>query len=298
MVYCILDPGRSQQTLTLYYAKGKGEEDYIPITEASAYIILGRDTIGVFEHVEGPTWTSSPEIKNLVTYKLLVRIPGKEDITARTTVPGKFTCHNECGYFGVLEPFESFQPVRTGHHLWIVARKNKHRPDEGNDENYPYILTDNVYADNFNLSGLKFSDVSFEYAEDYDYFWDLTRERVKLYPDIPLHKGFVRIDLPPYYVDAKTEEEKEEADYPFYEGFLLLCVPFEQGLDLGNNKRSHFDFYSLSDEYDTFLRNVYVKEGELEYDMTSVYSMSNVYTNIEGGLGIFGAIFRVNFLIV
>ena len=300
VVYCILHPDHHQQELTLFYAKGKSESDYIPVTDAKAYLLRGRDTIGVFEHTEGPTWVASPELKQRVTYDLLVKIPGREDITATTKTPDPFGVHSDVSYFCIMEPgTEHLESVKTPHHLWIVARKNSHRGDESNEGNYPYILTDNPYADNFNLSGLKFSDVSFEYAKEYDYFWELTKKRAQQYPDIPIHKGFVRIDLPAYYKDPKTEQEKRDMEYLLeYEGFLMLCLPIAQGTTIVSHWDSYFDFYSLSTEYDTFLRNIYVKEGELEHDMTSVYSMSNVYTNIHGGLGVFGSVYRTNYNII
>ena len=45
----------------------------------------------------------------------------------------------------------------------------------------------------------------------------------------------------------------------------------------------------LSDEYDSFLRDLYVKNLSKDDFILSTYNRYNIYTNIQGGVGVFGA---------
>ena len=47
----------------------------------------------------------------------------------------------------------------------------------------------------------------------------------------------------------------------------------------------------MSDEYDLYLKDVaeYELLNEIGTDMVGIYGNTNVYTNIQGGTGIFGA---------
>jgi hypothetical protein len=57
-------------------------------------------------------------------------------------------------------------------------------------------------------------------------------------------------------------------------------------------------FSFVSDEYDEYLRSVYIKNSKTKHDFTSIYSTESVYSNIEGGVGIFGSEtnYRIGFL--
>ena len=76
--------------------------------------------------------------------------------------------------------------------------------------------------------------------------------------------------------------------------FHLLAGP----LSYMESYQDHFDFFFVSEEYDKYLRSVYILNTQLDNNFTSVFSTDNAYTNIEGGVGIFGSetTYRVFFL--
>ena len=97
MVNCILETGGLRpQTLHLQYVKGKSAAEYIPITDAEVYLVYTYS--GVlhridFMHVEGSEWEtdSLTLIYPDITYGLTVQIPGRDVITAQTTIPRKYS---------------------------------------------------------------------------------------------------------------------------------------------------------------------------------------------------------------
>ena len=98
-------------------------------------------------------------------------------------------------------------------------------------------------------------------------------------PELPLHDELVRIE----HLDTTR--------------FHILAGPIEYP-KVGEPHQDHFVFSFVSDEYDKYLRSVYVKSRKTEHDITSLYSTESVYSNIEGGVGIFGSetTYRVFFL--
>ena len=101
----------------------------------------------------------------------------------------------------------------------------------------------------------------------------------------------MRIDLPANYVNPKTNAEKEEFG-PYENQFIMICGPQECPMEddfLGPSRVEHFDVYSVCDHYDQYLRDVYTRKGKIGHDLTSLYSTTNVYSNVTNGLGIVGS---------
>jgi hypothetical protein len=94
-----------------------------------------------------------------------------------------------------------------------------------------------------------------------------------------LHEGFLRLEVP----------TTDIFDYRSEYGFDIVNIfsgPFVIG---DGNTEDHMHVLCLSDEYDVYLRSVYAHFGRLTHDLSYVYSHDNLYSNIEGGTGIFGA---------
>jgi hypothetical protein len=52
----------------------------------------------------------------------------------------------------------------------------------------------------------------------------------------------------------------------------------------------YVSFMGVSDAYDKYLQDgLYLQQFKESSNMTSIYIRDNIYTNINGGLGIFGA---------
>ena len=287
MVNCLLTPDSKVQTLYLQYVKGKSANDYIPITEAKVYVssfFFTTTTKNYFHYVDGNRWESeSFPVEGGRRYRLTVEIPGREPIQAETTCPiayrpAYFTDLHEVhsmDYHSMYYQIEQF-PTDKSHiktsPVWVFA-KGIHKTLESCDEYYPYIVTDHPYADDFNINGHKFSELSFE--GDFDGYnlaisWPAFHNMRRMMPELPLHDQFVRIE----HLDTNR--------------FHMLAGPIEYP-KVGEPHQDHFVFSFVSDEYDEYLRSVYVKNRKLDHDFTRIYSTEGVYSNIEGGVGIFGS---------
>lgn len=292
------------QHLDLFYAKGKSTGEYAPVEDAEVYLTNSSgEVISRFIHTSGTRWDTDtpPFLYSGSTYTLCVEIPGREIITARTTIPADFSLAGVWGMMYLYEPDYSMggtpdrsrSPVAP-HHLWIFAHKGgPHAEGETDDDLYEYLVTDIPYADDFNITGRKFSDLDFsgKPGQVYSEYWKRHRKWQAWKPDLPLHQGFVRIDLPANYANPRTEEEKEE--YGANENqFIMVCGPQECPMEddfMSPLRVDHFDVYSVCDDYDQYLRDVYTRKGKIGHDLTILYSTANVYSNVSNGLGIVGS---------
>ena len=288
MVNCLLSPDSEVQTVYLQYVKGKSANDYIPITEAKVYVKSSFFTEKFhFHYVDGNRWESDEKypipIEGGTHYRLTVEIPGREPIRAETTCPVAYQLAyrtdlhevHSMDYHSVYYQIEQF-PTDKSHiktsPVWVFA-KGIHKTLESCDEYYPFIVTDHPYADDFNINGRKFSDLSF--TGDFDghcmtVTWPAFFNMRRMMPELPLHDQFVRIE----HLDTNR--------------FHMLAGPIEYP-KVGEPYQDHFVFSYVSDEYDEYLRSVYVKNRKLDHDFTRIYSTEGVYSNIEGGVGIFGS---------
>ena len=286
MVNCLLSPDSEVQTLYLQYVKGKSANDYIPITEAKVYVKSSFFTAN-FHYVDGNRWESDEKypipIEGGTHYRLTVEIPGREPIQAETTCPVAYQLAyrtdlhevhsmDDHSMYYQIEQFPTDKSHIKTSPVWVFA-KGIHKTLESCDEYYPYIVTDHPYADDFNINGRKFSDLSF--TGDFDghcmtVTWPAFFNMRRMMPELPLHDQFVRIE----HLDTNR--------------FHMLAGPIEYP-KVGESYQDHFVFSYVSDEYDEYLRSVYVKNRKLDHDFTRIYSTEGVYSNIEGGVGIFGS---------
>lgn len=289
VVNCILDAGRGGvQTLYLQYAKGKSLDGYIPIIDAKVYMKSSNlNRIIEFFHIEGNEYrTSDPflYLRQGETYSLFVEIPNGDTITAETTVPLAFfpqfqSYSKDRDSVTYNAPYDDlFYQVGYNNEVysgpvWIVANKWKHVDDESEVNRYPYLITDNPYADYFNITNMKFSDLVIEGAPEKDethlrFSWPTLYKMRQSMPNLPIFDGFIRID----HLDNN----------PFH----LIAGP----LKYKESYQDHFDLFFVSEEYDKYLRGVYIRARNLNHDLTSSYSTENTYSNIKGGVGIFGSV--------
>ena len=298
MVNCLLTPDSDSQTLYLQYVKGKSANGFTPVTDANVYVIAafvsGMDTLH-FHYVDENRWESeddpSKRIMDGKHYKLVVEIPGRDVIQAETTSPiayrpyhytdlhEVYSTDDHTIYYQIL-PDPNPRMERTSP-VWVFA-KGKNKTIEQCDEYYPFIVTDHPYADDFNINGQRFSDLAL--TGDFDghcmaISWPAFYNMRRMMPELPLHDEFVRIE----HLDTNR--------------FHMLAGPIEYP-KIGEPHQDYFVFSFVSDEYDEYLRSVYIKNRKMEHDITSIYSTESVYSNIEGGVGIFGSVatYRIGFL--
>lgn len=278
------------QSLDLFYARAKGEKPSRPIEDASITLYGGNSYR--FVHKEGSRWESEVPviIHEQQTFVLEIEVPGHPKISARTSIPYGFRLLDGTYLPGQVVIDENTlgsdgKKVVRPHKLWIFAHK-----DDTHNESYPYLVTSNSYVDDFNVTSLRYSDIEYPFQDNEDnLFWQIKRSRQKNLPDAPLHEGgFVRIDLPEYYDNCLEIEARHELFLDSSMEFFVECLPLNPQEE-SNLEESHLCIMGVSDEYDRFLREAFTHWGKINHDLASVYNYDNIYTNINGGVGVFGA---------
>ena len=305
-----------KQSMTIKYVKGKSEDEYIPVTDAKVLVEVS-DTLGRvidnirFVHTGNGTWESETEVLILdyTHYSLSVDIPGKETIWAETLSPSSYIStfylpediRKSDKYRGKEEEIVMRYPFmfreRVDCPLWIFAQG--YTPEGWKD--LKYLVTDNPYADDMNVTGRTFSELEISGTQDMD---DISDKRLRyvfetsrgLMPDLSLHEGYVRIseiesDMPFFlhagpiwYLNLRAND---------YYGIFDDGIPkmIEGFYSDGGHTWSLFYryvFHFVNSDLDEYLRSVYNKEHQSRNYLTSLYSTTNTFTNIHGGVGIFG----------
>lgn len=127
------------------------------------------------------------------------------------------------------------------------------------------------------------------------YFTNIAQWYRILTPDIPLHKGFLRISHPAFYDNGLSEEKIKNSCYFSSKCFILVADYCESyGLlfdgNHGYGQMPHTnEIHFVSEEYDNYLRDVYLAKQKMDDFILSAYELKEIYSNINGGLGIFGA---------
>lgn len=284
IVNCAINTGKSiAHSMTLQYAKGKHEEEFLPVEDAVVYIEAIKngkaERIMEFHHKEGCIWESEAvEIEPNKKHVLHVEIPGREAITAETvSTPSRISFGWEDGEFARELIIETKPGFLQNCAMWITASEitgpNKEKTD------LEYIATNHPGADGISLTGKKFSELSFQGESDIPEIIDFKNEynRAKGFlSEYPLYEKFIRIGQPenpsPFFIYAG----QMTIPYPYdLNGMISLCAQLNISL--------------LSKDLDKYLRSAIIHHKSLETDLTSVYAtIDSIYSNIEGGYGVFG----------
>lgn len=317
---------RQRQSMTIRYVKGKLEEGFIPVEDAKVYIEYGSgpkaDPEGTisFSYVGDGVWESDPvRIYNNAKYSLFVEIPGKETIWAETTgqcdvvnavyVPDEVrTFDKDRAKEFFLKHSLRFRYYGESSPVWVFAKE--YTPNGWKD--IEYLVTDSPYADDFNILGKHYSDLTLLGNGDTD---DVSDERIRdvfetskrLMAGLPLHDRYIRMDkvdtLSSLFVSAgslwylnlesndyygKYDETLAGWDITVDEDGNLVRKPKYKKKTWTWNQYIRIHFHFVNSDLDEYLRSVYIKDLGLRSDLTSLYSMSNTFTNIHGGVGIFG----------
>ena len=291
VVNCVLMTERTAQELDLYYAKRPSETAYVPITDAKVVV---RDASGNSYPFQwnGERWTSDFVPAYKTRYVLEIETRDGKKLSAETTVPDDY----------LLVPFPYFEKpkptmLRQGffqYRTFYFARPigvSKFEPYSG--ELYAWITcgarlsTDHIDVDIFNLiPGKSWDLILHPYFDQVKVYYDTYIEK------LPLYQGFLRI----HQRDSFTGSVPESLLYDGRLGvepsnlFILISDPEltelnEDGTPVMFKYRVRF----VSPEYDRFLKDLITNKWIHEDELAQLYSMEPVYSNIAGGLGIFGA---------
>ncbi len=290
VVECVLTDS-SPQELRLSFTKGAFLAEAPELTEATARLIDLWDgwPIGEFRRREDGVWILDYAAVPRYGYRLEVEVPGYDLIWAeqRMLTGDDLSCASYAPYL-----IEDSRPkhndfVGTEYHYttlryntWVYAMDYDEKT--GSHRIAEEICTDCELVDNFNLTG----DTYIPETSDTDYYGrELPSELYPYLSGASIHRKYLRV--------KKSDSEKEEyflisGDFrgPYYYSLNRspdkLREPYEN--------EGYIVFMAVSDDYDR-----YIKEA-IEYttrmgssDATITFRRENIFTNIHGGVGIFGA---------
>lgn len=299
VVECVLSCD-AQQVLHLNYTVPEGVS-LSPITEATAVLTdqqTGKE-VGQFIKGEKDLWTLDYAAEPLHKYRLDIDVPGYDHIFAEQTMPEQVNVQGRYAeggtWSGELEMLKFgnagfkgsiFMAYSLPDHTWICGLNEN--DTTGEMEIADEILTDFPYIDNFNLTGEAF---------------DSAHESIGplVYLDgTPKHRQYLRttrsvkINLPSDYWDGESElvssDEINASIFVLYGSFLDSGKVWVSPYDGSPMIKGDVLFTTTSEDYDKYLsESVYYQQMQESSDMSSIYIRDNIFSNINGGVGIFGA---------
>lgn len=297
VVDCILTD-EPVQILYLVYTKGASRETAPELPEAKAVLTdltEGRE-VGCFQRTADGSWELAYAAIPTHSYRLEVSVPDHEPIWAEQTMPDapgiKVGWHswnpgdwsrpkaqwppkdidNNVGY--------SFQLNRPHDPVWFYGVNYPAKDSAG--EQAEFLSTDSNLVDPFN------EDAGWPFVEEGNgsYLWGSEKSstfRTTWYPvlqDMPRHKRYLRFPVMEYTPDT-----------PFYvSGSFRGYISDYKDFIHADIRPAELHYFSASSDYDTFLKDCYhLIDLKNSTDMADIFVRDNVYSNIHGAIGLFGA---------
>ena len=255
-------------------------------------------------------------------YYLSIVISGKDTIRAETTGPPDV----QVATYAPPEVFEYDEKdaedyfLRHPYYLynnqkdidcpvWVFAQE--YTPEGWKD--LKYLVTDSPYADEFNVKGSHFSDLTILGEQDPGDGTDARIREVfeaslKAMPDLQLHEGYIRMEKvdtsgtmfvsggPIWYLNLESNDYYGEY-FEYQTGWDLgydeerheiIRVPIYSKIKWTWNQYFRIHFHFVNPDMDKYFRSIYLQEYKTDNYLTSLYTAPDVFTNIRGGVGIFG----------
>lgn len=268
-----------QQTILLHYSSYLSDNYQEPINVGQVFVEEEND-----DSSKGVTYTFTPKgdgrwVADFTPqvdkkYNLIVKIPGEKEITASTVFPTNenllFLQMEEDGY--------TFHTRYIPLYLWVYGMDYNAGTGQFNMPEYIYGNDYFESADEFNCSHVTIQNCA-----------ELQNTTTaKFTPDALLRYGYVRyvfgvqVDQPPLFVTSKV---------------VLNVLPAFRICENGfPHPESKVIFDSVSPEYDQYIKSVIslkIKEiNESNQDFSSLYDYEQAASNIQNGVGVFGAVYR------
>ena len=287
VVSCILTVNPVQE-LKLSYTKSASRGEAPPVSGAEAVLtdLSENREAGRFLQTGDGTWQLEYAAIPTHRYRLDITIPNHDPVWAEQTMPTEPPVNSFVGSLqGEKYKWYDFAPVGLQYSsafpctIWAYAL----------DYNYHWerydiveeISTDYPYVDNFNLTGDVLDTVLVQPL--LDPVWKINWHYNSYLVGYPVHRRFLRFqklespELTYFAIDGHFS-----GGYYYYEDDSPREPSATEGI---------LYFACLSDEYDKYLCEAFGHyHAALSTDLSSVYVRDNVYTNINGGIGVFGAI--------
>ena len=302
VVVCVLSD-EPVQTLQLSFTKGASLAEAPALTDAVAMLYDGTKAVGEFKRGSDGIWRLEYAAIPGDTYRLEVQVPGYDLIYAEQMMPAEqayVEVHYFCNLSGYVEPwsgwvtendpagdwtyrrwpedeeqpgYETFYLSESASPIWICAMN--YNEETSCHEVAEYICTD-AEADNINITDEVYHPLKKEVPNPYklsEYHGDLAEtfynaHKMELYPTLagkPLYKSYVCI--------------------PKGRHVFSLSGSFE-----GFNDNGYILFTTISADYEKYMMEASnYQQIMASSDISTIYLRDNLFTNISGGVGIFGA---------
>lgn len=280
VVECVLNE-ESVQKLFLTYTKGASRKEASDLPEAEAVLtdLTASREAGRFERMTDGSWQLAYAAIPTHHYRLDVIVPGHEPIWAEQTMPDNPPVESvklkrgESSYPGYEDAIGILYCSAFPCAIWSFGLNYNTVAEEL--EPAEQICTDYPYVDNFNLTGETYVHETLTPVQN--------NQTLRVYSVLSgtasIHRKYLR--FPKSNSSLRHYFDVEGLDgLQYYDDMSRAPLPTECVLY----------FVALSDEYDQYLcEALQDQQSQESSDITAIYSRSNLYTNIKGGLGIFGA---------
>lgn len=287
VVECVLSDAPVQE-LRLGFTKGASESEARPLTDAVATLTdLTSDTnVGCFERNDEGIWTLDYSAVPKHTYRLEVQVPGYALICAEDTMPEMPEVYG-CTWYpelsssifpgGIIKTPDKYKDKLWGTFFsietlpeYLLIYALDYNPETGRHEIAEEICTDLESVDRYNVTGKLYEP----YAKD-------GNDDFQLYPMLAgasIHKRFLRITRTSGLSDKYCQIGGNfSGDY--HRASSREPSPTE----------GYLVFASVSEQYDRYLsESIFYQQLQESTDITTIYLRDNIFTNIDGGVGIFG----------
>ena len=281
VVECILCD-EPVQTLYLTYTKGASREVAPELSEAEASLTdltEGRE-VGRFARAEDGSWQLSYTAIPLHNYRLDVSVPGREPIWAEQTMPEVPSLGAEWNWW--RENLPAYAKYRKDHG-YIFSVDTLRNPVWFYGMNYPDLSSNGVITENLATDYPevdKFNEQTSTYSGNA--VFDSRYFRLSSYPDLMTavnHRHYLRFP-------AREAERTEFLVSGDFRGYL------EDKTDFVHSRKRfpELHYFAVSEDYDKYLTDSYhLEQVSNSSDLSAIFLRDNVYTNVHGAVGIFGA---------
>ena len=284
VVDCVLSEA-PVQTLYLVYTKGASRPEAPALEEAAAVLtdLTENREAGRFSRAADGSWQLAYAAIPTHRYRLDVTVPGHEPVWAEQTMPpapdmrvrwegewGKDSTNLYKDDYGYVFTVSSLKDP-----VWFygVGYPSK----ESGEEPTALLATDFPGVDPFNETEM----VYVPYTEQE--FWYSDWLRFSTYPDLngkPMHKRYLRFP---------ARETLQETDF-LVSGSLQSTISDKRDIVRAQKRLARLYYFSASEDYDRFLRESYhLLESKTSDNLTDIFLRTNVFSNIQGAIGLFGA---------
>jgi hypothetical protein len=289
-VNCILT-NSSQQVLQLCYSKKNSDQDFIPVTNADVrlYCAKNSDTtlVGTFNYSGASKWLLNYTPQLGTDYILNVKVDNYRLISAKTSMPRDFSVETK-SYPQNPSSSEYINAkgckIITDYDctLWVYGKNKGNVFPPAINEIVSLITTNHRNVDNFNLSDYSLNNYTGEIKNNgLSYYSEFT---------FYLHNYYLRLEHPKSYTNSYgyrlLSDNSPGPDGNSWGPLFLIAGTFTDYAEI--------EFMNVSPEYDKYIKTSYNlwKAKKDESDFTSIFVNTMAFSNIENGIGIFGASFN------